>query len=172
MNEQSNPDLVHDVAHDSAPSRTPFSRRDFLGGSLAAAGSLAVAMPPSALAQTAPGAGQLTCHVLDTYAGRPAGGMRVDLSILEGTTWKQIKSVMTTDPGRPAEPLMRGEGMLTGQFMLEFFHADYFKARAFLPNPPFFDRVTHFFNVPGPATRYHITLVTAPWGYTTFRWKE
>jgi 5-hydroxyisourate hydrolase len=149
-------------------------RRDFLGaglaiGAMGAAGTLALG-PETAHAQA--GVGRLTCHALDTYSGRPAGGMRVNLSIQEGTGWKLLKNVMTVDSGRTAEPLMTGEGMLTGNFMLEFFHSEYFKARAFLPNPPFYDRVVHFLSVPNKSATYHITLVAAPWGYTTFRWKE
>ena len=144
-------------------------RRGFLGASLAL-GAFA-ALPATADAQ-ASAEGRLTCHVLDTYSGRPGGGMRVDLSIMDTGTWKLVKSAMTVDSGRTADPLMSGAGMQTGNFMLEFFHADYFKARAFLPNPPFFDRVVHFFSVPSKTVAYHITMVTAPWGYTTYRWKE
>ncbi|GAA5158358.1 hydroxyisourate hydrolase [Viridibacterium curvum] len=148
-------------------------RRDFLGGAMAmgAMGAL-MGMPESASAQTPAGPGQLTCHVLDTYAGRPGGGMRVDLSVPDGTGWKVIKSTVTQETGRPLEPLMSGDSLKTGRYMLEFFHSDYFKRSAFLPAPAFFDRVVHFFEIPTLATRYHITLVTAPWGYTTYRWKE
>ncbi len=145
------------------------SRRGFIGSGLVI-GALA-ALPSAANAQT-PDAGRLTCHVLDTYSGRPGGGMRVELSMQDGAAWKLLKSVPTVDNGRTADPLLAGDGMLIGNFMLEFFHAEYFKARAFLPNPPFFDRVTHFFSIPSKTTAYHITMVAAPWGYTTYRWKE
>lgn len=149
-----------------APMTSPTLRRR----ELLALGSL-TALSFQAAAQA--GEGRLTCHVLDTYGGRPGGGMRVDLSMQDaGGTWKPVKSAMTVDSGRTAEPLMTGTGMQTGNFMLEFFHADYFKARAYLPTPAFYDRVVHFFEVPQPTTRYHITLVAAPWGYTTYRWKE
>ena len=151
----------------SNPIRT-LSRRDLMGASLAF--GAAAALPTSAAAQA--GAGQLTCHMLDTYGGRPGGGLRVDLSKLVAGSWTLVKSAITVDSGRTADPLMSGDSMQTGQFMLEFFHADYFKARAYLPSTPFFDRVVHFFDVPKTSTRYHITLVAAPWGYTTYRWKE
>lgn len=143
-------------------------RRDFIGAGLALGAG--AALSTSASAQTA--GGQLTCHMLDTYDGRPGGGLRVDLSKLVGGAWTLVKSAITVDSGRTAEPLMSGDGMQTGQFMLEFFHADYFKTRAYLPSTPFFDRVTHFLEVPKTTTRYHITLVASPWGYTTYRWKE
>lgn len=145
------------------------SRRDFLGAS-AALGALA-ALPMTAQAQQ-PIDGRVTVHVLDTYAGRPGGGMRVDLSAQEGGAWKLVKSAMTVATGRTAEPMMSGDAMRTGDFMLEFFHADYFRRGAFLPQPSFYDRVVHFFSVPTMKTNYHITIVTAPWGYTTGRWKE
>jgi len=145
------------------------SRRGFLGAG-AAIGSLALG-PPEVLAQSHD-EGRLTVHVLDTYAGRPGGGMRVDLSMQDGDSWKPVKSATTVASGRTAEPLMSGAGMLTGNFMLEFFHAEYFRRGAFLPQPAFYDRVVHFFAVPSKSSKTHITIVTAPWGYTTARWKE
>ena len=145
------------------------SRRRLLGAGLSATAFAGAGLSAHS-AET--GFGQLTCHVLDTHGGRPGAGMRVDLSMLDNGAWKLVRSATTVDTGRTAEPLMRGDTMQTGQFMLEFFHAEYFKARANLPSQPFYDRVVHFFNVPSASTRYHITLVTAPWGYTTFRWKE
>lgn len=147
------------------------SRRDLLGTGLSIGTIAGVTLPAGATTPDG-GPGQLTCHVLDTHGGRPGGGMRVDLSIHDHGAWKLLRSATTVDTGRTAEPLMRGDDMRTGRFMLEFFHADYFRARTTLPSQPFFDRVVHFFDVPTLATRYHITLVAAPWGYTTFRWKE
>jgi 5-hydroxyisourate hydrolase len=145
------------------------SRRDFLAAGLALGALAALPMPADA---QAPADGRITVHVLDTYAGRPGGGMRVDLSVQDGSGWKLVKSAMTVASGRTADPLMSGASMLTGNFMLEFFHAEYFRRGAFLPQPPFYDRVTHYFPVPTLKTNYHITIVTAPWGYTTGRWKE
>jgi 5-hydroxyisourate hydrolase len=139
-------------------------------GALSVGEASAQAVPPAAVGASGPG--RLTCHVLDTYSGRPAEGMKVELSTRDGAAWKLVRSAMTVGTGRTAEPLMTGEAMLTGDFMLEFFHADYFGRRAFLPNPPFYDRIVHFFAVPAKETKYHITMVAAPWGYSTFRWKE
>ncbi len=115
---------------------------------------------------------RLSMHMLDTIRGEGAAGIRVDFSKLEGGSYKLVRTITTNEAGRTAEPLMTGDAMLTGNFMLEFFHAVYFKARAYPPAPPFFDRVTHFFSIPAKMTAYHITMVAAPWGYTTYRWKE
>jgi 5-hydroxyisourate hydrolase len=147
----------------------PTSRRHFITQG-AALGALST-LPLASQAQAA-GEGRVTCHVLDSYAGRPGGGMRVDLSVQEGGSWKLLKSDVTVASGRTAEPLISGSALRTGAFMLEFFHADYFRRSAFLPQPAFFDRVVHFFSLPDLASKYHLTVVTAPWGYTTARWKE
>jgi 5-hydroxyisourate hydrolase len=162
-------------AENSTETEPGMDRRALLGGGLTF-GALAV-MTDAADAQTVPaaasaGPGRLTCHVLDTYSGRPGEGMKVELSMRDGAGWKLIKSAMTVPSGRTADPLMTGDGMLTGEFMLEFFHSDYFGKRAFLPNPPFYDKVVHFFSIAAKDTKYHITMVAAPWGYSTFRWKE
>jgi 5-hydroxyisourate hydrolase len=148
-----------------------FSRRDFMSSAMFAGASAAMlsALPGIAQAQ-APTEGHIGVFILDTYAGRPAIGMRVDLSIQDGNGWKPVNSYASWRPG--VEPLMRGDAMVTGNYMLEFFHSEYFRPRAFLPNPPFYDRVVHFFNVPSKQTPIHITFIGSPWGYTTARWKE
>ncbi len=157
------PDMTHDPMLD---------RRALLGGGLTL--GLLTAMNEEAAAQAAApsGPGRLTCHVLDTYTGKPGEGMKVELFTRDGAGWKVVKSVVTTATGRTQDPLFAGDGMMTGDFMLEFSHADYFKQRAFLPNPPFYDKVVHYFSIPTKETKYHITMVASPWGYSTFRWKE
>ena len=164
---------ISDEIHDTM-SEVSLDRRALLGGGLTL--GLLTATNEEAAAQaaatTASGPGRLTCHVLDTYTGKPGEGMKVELFTRDGQGWKVVKSVMTTATGRTQEPLFAGDGMMTGDFMLEFSHADFFRQRAFLPNPPFYDKVVHFFSIPTKDTKYHITMVASPWGYSTFRWKE
>ena len=55
----------------------------------------------------------LSTHVLDTTSGKPAAGMRIDFSELDGDQWKLVKSVHTNADGRTDEPLLTAEAMLT-----------------------------------------------------------
>jgi 5-hydroxyisourate hydrolase len=114
--------------------------------------------------------GRLSTHVLDTVAGKPAVGMRVDLSVLENGAWKLLKSVRTNADGRTDEPLMAGEAMRTGEFRLLFFVADHFRAQgAVLPEPPFLDRVPLRFGIADRDGHYHVPLLCTPWSYSTYR---
>lgn len=114
--------------------------------------------------------GRLSTHVLDTAAGRPAAGMRIDFSILESGKWTLLKSLRTNADGRTDEPLMAGEAMRTGEFELVFHVAEYFRGQGVaLPEPPFIDRVPLRFGIADPLAHYHVPLLCSPWSYTTYR---
>jgi len=101
--------------------------------------------------------GRLTTHVLDTSNGKPAGGMKVALSVLEGREWKPLKTVTTNKDGRIDEPF----ALNPGQYRLEFHVGDYFGKKDFL------DVVPVVFNV--AEAHYHVPLLCSPWSYTTYR---
>jgi 5-hydroxyisourate hydrolase len=114
--------------------------------------------------------GRLSTHVLDTVAGEPAAGVRIDLSILEGGRWRLIKTVHTNADGRTDEPLMAGDAMLAGEFKLVFHVADYFRGKGVrLPDPPFLDRVPLRFGIADRDAHYHVPLLCTPWSYSTYR---
>ena len=58
--------------------------------------------------------GKLTTHVLDTANGRPAAGMAIELSVLEGGAWKKLASVRTNADGRTDRPLLEGAALALG----------------------------------------------------------
>lgn len=114
--------------------------------------------------------GRLSTHVLDTSAGRPAAGLRIDFSVLEGDRWRLLKTVHTNADGRTDAPLLAGEAMLTGEFKLVFHVADYFRAQGVrLPDPPFLDRVPLRFGIGDRDGHYHVPLLCTPWSYGTYR---
>jgi len=114
--------------------------------------------------------GRLSTHVLDTRAGRPAAGMRVDFAMLESGAWRKLKSVQTNADGRTDEPLMAGDAMRTGEFKLVFHVAEYFRGQGVeLPQPPFLDRVPLRFGIADAAAHYHVPLLCTPWSYSTYR---
>ncbi len=114
--------------------------------------------------------GRLSTHVLDTVAGRPAAGVRIDFSVLEGGRWTLIKTVHTNADGRTDEPMMAGEAMLAGEFKLVFYVADYFRGSGVrLPDPPFLDRVPLRFGIADREAHYHVPLLCTPWSYGTYR---
>ena len=59
----------------------------------------------------------ISTHVLDTDRGRPAAGIRIDFSVLEGETWRLVKSVVTNADGRTDTPILAAEEARVGQYL-------------------------------------------------------
>lgn len=114
--------------------------------------------------------GRLTTHVLDTAAGTPAAGMRIDLAVAGDAGTQVIRTVHTNAEGRTDEPLLAGDAMHRGVFELTFHVADYFRRRGCaLAEPPFLDRVPIRFAIADPDAHYHVPLLCSPWAYSTYR---
>jgi 5-hydroxyisourate hydrolase len=136
-----------------------------------AAGSSLLAV--SLLGQTrarAAGSPGLTTHMLDVASGKPAEGVRIDFSVLEGGAYQLIRTVHTNADGRNAEPLLTPETMKVGEYQLVFHLAEYFtKQGTVLPNPPFLDKAVIQFGMADVTSHYHVPLLASPWSFTTYR---
>ena len=91
----------------------------------------------------------ISTHVLDTAAGKPASGVRVEL--LRGG--ELIASAETNDEGRIAA---LAEGLEPGPYAL-----------AFHPPSPFFTRVE--LQVELADGHHHIPLLVSPYGCASYR---
>lgn len=110
--------------------------------------------------------GRLTTHVLDTMHGRPAAGMRYDLSVMHGDHGHPVTSGETNADGRAGEPLL-GEGRWGhGEFELVFHVGAYF--RRIGVDSPFLDLVPVRFSISEDA-HYHVPLLVSPYAYSTYR---
>ena len=69
---------------------------------------------------------KLTTHCLDTFSGKPAKGVKVDVYIVSGKREK-LNSIKLNDNGRSDKPLVEGLSFKEGQYELVFFVGDYFK---------------------------------------------
>ena len=118
-----------------------------------------------------PSGGGLTTHVLDTAHGRPAAGLRVDLSIVEADGRTRLVRTMTTNAdGRCDAPLLGPDEMQVARYELVFHVGPYFLAAGVaLPDPPFLDAVPVRFAIADRAGRYHVPLLVSPYGYVTYR---
>ena len=142
------------------------TRRNMLAASSSLLAS-AILAPRSTFAAGAPG---LTTHMLDTASGKPAEGVRIDFSVLEGEAYRLIRTVRTNVDGRTAEPLLTQETMKAGQYQIVFYLAEYFtKLGTVLPNPPFLDKAVIQFGMADATSHYHVPLLATPWSYTTYR---
>ncbi|MFT3989678.1 hydroxyisourate hydrolase [Aestuariivirga sp.] len=113
--------------------------------------------------------GRLTTHILDTAAGVPAAGMKVELYLLDGGAI-HLKTVQTNADGRVDGPLLEGAALMRGHYELRFHAGDYLKARGTaLPEPAFLDVIPIRFGIADPSAHYHVPLLLQPFGYSTYR---
>ena len=112
--------------------------------------------------------GRITTHVLDTAAGKPAAGLKVVLTKLDGAPAVLAEAVTNAD-GRVDKPLLEGAAFAAGRYEIAFHVGDYFRtAGARLPEPPFLDVVPIRFGVADDVD-YHVPLLVSPFAYSTYR---
>lgn len=111
--------------------------------------------------------GRLTTHVLDTAHGTPAAGLAVTLCDADGT---EVARGTTNADGRLDAPLLEGEALRAGEYLLEFRAGDYFRRLGIeLPDPAFLDLVVVAFGISDPQAHIHVPLLVSPYGYSTYR---
>ena len=111
---------------------------------------------------------KLTTHCLDTFSGKPAKGVKVEVYYISKKKEK-LNSTILNDNGRTDKPLLEGTNFKEGQYELVFFIGDYFKNITNLPNTPFLNEVVIRFGISKPEEHYHVPLLVSPWSYSTYR---
>lgn len=110
--------------------------------------------------------GRLTTHVLDTQAGKPAAGLKIEL----WQAGQKLKSLVTNADGRADGPILEGEAFRAGEYELRFFAGDYLKGQSLkLPEPAFLDIIPIRFGIADAAGHYHVPLLLSAHGYSTYR---
>jgi 5-hydroxyisourate hydrolase len=113
--------------------------------------------------------GRLTTHVLDTAAGRPAAGLKLELYVLDAEP-RLLKTASTNTDGRLDSPLLADGSFEAGQYELRFYVGDYLRRQGVkLGEPAFLDVIPVRFGVAEPAQHYHVPLLLSPYGYSTYR---
>ena len=111
---------------------------------------------------------KLTTHCLDTFSGKPAKGIKVDIYTVSEKKEK-INSTILNNNGRSDKALLEGSNFKEGEYELVFFVGDYFKNIPNLPKIPFLNEVIIRFGVSNPKEHYHVPLLVSPWSYFTYR---
>jgi len=111
---------------------------------------------------------KLTTHCLDTFSGKPAKGIKVDIYAVSGKKEK-INSTTLNNNGRSDKALLEGSNFKEGEYELVFFVGDYFKNISNLPKIPFLNQVIIRFGVSNSKEHYHVPLLVSPWSYSTYR---
>ncbi|KAL5594410.1 hypothetical protein BROUX41_001343 [Berkeleyomyces rouxiae] len=115
----------------------------------------------------------ITCHVLDTTAGRPASGIRVTLTPATSSASAAPTFTATTDTdGRiklwdtALDSALAGasvHGTRASRWTLRFDTGAYFGE-----GKTFFPEVVVVFEVQ-PGQHYHVPLLLSPYSYSTYR---
>jgi len=122
----------------------------------------------------------ISTHVLDTGSGKPAAGVHVTLSKLDGDGRAlRMTQALTDGDGRVRDLLERP--LTAGVYRLEFNPGGPREGSAGVGvsgdgggasdrgNGRFFERVALDFRVEDVSRSYHVPLLLAPYGVTTYR---
>jgi len=102
--------------------------------------------------------------VLDTAAGRPAQGVKIELHEIGASARSLLCAAVTNADGRTDAPLIAGEPLRIGAYELSFHVGGYFGH-----DRAFFGVVPIRFSIAEPEGHYHVPLLVTPWSYTTYR---
>ncbi|MFT4518981.1 MAG: 5-hydroxyisourate hydrolase [Halioglobus sp.] len=109
---------------------------------------------------------QITTHILDTARGCPAAGVSISLHCESEGESQIIGSGKTNSDGRISDLLAADKVLPAGSYRMHFAVAPYFEQAGDTVFYPWADVV---FNVDDSGTHYHIPLLLAPFGYSTYR---
>ena len=105
----------------------------------------------------------ITTHILDTSLGRPATGVKVELS--RGAGSQVLATGVTDDDGRVAVWSDSFE-LEAGDYTLSFSVEAYFTSR---DEASFYSSVQINFKVDSIDEHYQVPLLLNPFGYSTYR---
>jgi 5-hydroxyisourate hydrolase len=110
---------------------------------------------------------QLTTHVLDTAAGKPAAGMRIVLRHADNPA--VLAEGVTNADGRLERALLAGDAFRPGIYELSFHVGDYFRDCGQVSAEPVFLDVVPVRVGLAAGRDYHVPLLISPYGYSTYR---
>lgn len=108
---------------------------------------------------------QVTSHILDTSAGKPAQGVKVMLFSFEEDQWLAVNGGITNEDGRITDLVEENKTLEKGIYKLKFETSDYFKQKSVATFYPFVEIVFEIKD----TSHYHVPLLLNPYGYSTYR---
>lgn len=110
--------------------------------------------------------GYLTTHVLDTARGCPAAGLVIRLSRITDAGPLPLREMRTNADGRTDGPILPETEFAPGHYELLFHAGDYLHTVG--AGSGFLDLIPIRFTM-AEALHYHVPLLLAPYGYSTYR---
>jgi 5-hydroxyisourate hydrolase len=111
--------------------------------------------------------GAITTHILDTAKGRPAAGVAVLLECRgDDGDWQAVSRGTTDLDGRLKTLYPEGKPLEEGVYRLTFDTGRYFEMHGVAA---FYPEVSVVFETAAGERHYHVPLLIAPYGYSTYR---
>ena len=107
----------------------------------------------------------LTSHILNLATGRPGADVSVDVWSTDDAGETNVAHALSNADGRFDQPLLRRPDAPATTYRLDF-DVDG------IAGPTvggFFERVSVDVHLAEPGAHYHVPLIVAPWGYSTYR---
>ena len=108
---------------------------------------------------------QITTHVLDVAAGKPAKNISIRLMHKANDEWNTIAQGVTNADGRIADLLPAGKTLVAGIYKMVFETGHYYAAT---DTKTFYPSVEVLFTI-ADNSHYHVPLLISPFGYSTYR---
>lgn len=113
---------------------------------------------------------RLSIHILDTFTGTNAAGVKVDFSRREGGSYELLQKIVVSENGQSPAPIFYGDTIPTGHYQLEVYVAEYYASRGLKPQDgATLDKAPIRFSIFDGTQNYHIPVLFSPFGYTTYR---
>jgi len=123
--------------------------------------------------------GKVTTHVLDLAGGKPVVGIKIELWYLgedlietgAALPMRFIGAYRTNEDGRVDEPLLEGENIQSGTYEIIFAAGEFFRRTEHLSaiTESIFEHIPIRFQIRDKSAHYHVPLLVAPGGYSTYR---
>ncbi|MBC7826983.1 MAG: hydroxyisourate hydrolase [Chitinophagaceae bacterium] len=108
---------------------------------------------------------QITTHILDTTAGKPADGITIILYAGQNDEWTEMSRGKTNNDGRITDLLKKDEWLQKGIYKLRFETKDYFDKKLVETFYPYVEIIFEIQSI----EHYHVPLLLNPFGYSTYR---
>jgi 5-hydroxyisourate hydrolase len=160
-----NPVCIGAQKFESAASAMAFS----LGASLPYRGAQDSRLGEGLALKELVSAGRLTTHVLDVSSGKPAAGLKLELFSVDGAAFELMLTAQTNADGRCDAPLLSGAALKRGVYELRFHAGAYLDRAGKVSGKRFLDIIPIRFGIEDEGAHYHVPLLVAPYGYSTYR---
>lgn len=114
---------------------------------------------------------RLTIRITDSLTGQPADGVHIEVFWLgPNDAVHPLRETVTGPDGSPRRPLLEGQELDRGEYLLNLNAGDYYRAAGVVEvEPRFLQVVAIRVAIADPEQDYHVPVVLGPWSYTVFR---